>query len=178
MENSLGRMNNVAARHRRQAQVAAHQMQVIARQQNDLAGPNHEVLSVLTVDSDMKVALDDVVINNQVGCWPEKRRAVLGRDAGRDTPRREELGVQENAACQMRHPQDVGERHSMAADKPDYGSLGGSPQCGRCAHTIKRIMEKITANGPAPTAAVRRRWEACQEDRPVRKVGPGDDFLL
>jgi hypothetical protein len=42
-------MNNVAARHRRQAQVAAHQMQVIARQQNDLAGPNHEILSVLTV---------------------------------------------------------------------------------------------------------------------------------
>jgi hypothetical protein len=26
-----------------------------------------------------------------------------------------------------------------------YGYLGGSPQCGRCAHTIKRIMEKITA---------------------------------
>jgi bacterioferritin-associated ferredoxin len=27
-----------------------------------------------------------------------------------------------------------------------YRYLGGSPQCGRCAHTIKRIMEKITAN--------------------------------
>jgi hypothetical protein len=36
-----GRMDNLAARHRRQAQVAAHQMQVIARQQNDLASPNH-----------------------------------------------------------------------------------------------------------------------------------------
>jgi bacterioferritin-associated ferredoxin len=59
-----------------------------------------------------------------------------------------------------------------------YGYLGGSPQCGRCAHTIKRIMEKITANGPAPTAAVRRDGRQCQEDRPVRKVGPGDDFLL
>ena len=104
----LGRLDNVAARHRRQAQVAAHQMQVIARQQNDLAGPNHEVLSVLTLDSDAKVALDDVVINDQVGRWPESRRAMLGRDARRDAPRREELGVQEHAAGQMRHPQDVG----------------------------------------------------------------------
>jgi len=56
----------------------------------------------------MKVALDDVVINNQVGCCPEKRRAVLGRDARRYAPRREELGVQEHATGQMRHPQDVG----------------------------------------------------------------------
>ena len=51
-----------------------------------------------------------------------------------------------------------------------YGYLGGSPQCGRCAHTIKRIMEKITANGPAPTAAVRRRWEAMSR----RSTGPQD----
>ena len=103
----LGRMNNVAAHHRRQAQVTAHQMQVIARQHNDLAGPNHEALS-LTLDSDMKIALDDVVINNQVGRWPENRRAMLGRDARRNAPWREELGVQENAAGQMRDPQDVG----------------------------------------------------------------------
>ena len=83
-------------------------MQVVARQQNDLAGPNHEVLSILTVDSDAKFALDDVVINDQVGRWPESRRAMLGRDARRDAPRREEVGVQEHAAGQMRHPQDVG----------------------------------------------------------------------
>jgi hypothetical protein len=50
-------------------------MQVIARQQNDLAGPNHDALSILTLYSDTKVALDDVVINNQVGrtrsCTPQ-----------------------------------------------------------------------------------------------------------
>ena len=72
--------------------------------------PNHEVLSVLAVDSDAKLALDDVVINDQVGCRPESRRAMLGRDARRDAPRREEIGVQEHAAGQMRHPQDVGQR--------------------------------------------------------------------
>jgi bacterioferritin-associated ferredoxin len=27
-----------------------------------------------------------------------------------------------------------------------YGYLGGSPQCGQCAHTIKRMIERITAN--------------------------------
>src|SRR5204863_307163 len=79
----LGRLDNVAARHRRQAQIAAHQMRVIARQQNDFAGPNDEVLAALTLDSDMKVTLDDVVIKNQVGRWPESRRAMLGRDARR-----------------------------------------------------------------------------------------------
>ena len=101
-------MDNVAARHRRQAQVAAHQMQIVARQQNDLAGPNHEALSILTLDPDVKLALDDVVINNQVGRRPESRRAMLGRDARRNAPWREEVGVQEHAAGQMRHPQDVG----------------------------------------------------------------------
>src|SRR5258706_46841 len=82
-------------------------MRIIARQQNDFAGPNHEVLAILTLDFDMKVALDDVVIKNQVGVWPESRPAMLGRDARRHAPRGEEIGVQEHAAGQMRHPQDV-----------------------------------------------------------------------
>jgi len=104
----LWRMDNVAARHRGQAQVAPHQMQIIARQHNDVAGPNHEVLSILTLDPNVKIALDDIVINNQVGRWPENRRAMLRRDARRNAPRREELGMQEHAAGQMCHPQDVG----------------------------------------------------------------------
>jgi len=28
-----------------------------------------------------------------------------------------------------------------------YGYLGGTPQCGRCARSIKRIVERATANG-------------------------------
>ena len=104
----LGRMDNVAARDRGQAQVAAHQMQVVARQQDDLACPNHEAFAVFACNSDTKVALDDVVINDQMGCTPESRCAMLGRDSRRDAPRRKELGVQEHAAGQMRHPQDVG----------------------------------------------------------------------
>ena len=83
-------------------------MQVIARQQNDLAGPNNETLSIRTVDPDTKIPLDDVVIKNQVGRWPENGHAVLRRDARSDAPRREELGVQEHAARQMSDPQDVG----------------------------------------------------------------------
>ena len=66
------------------------------------------LLSILALDSDTKLALDDIVIKDQVGRWPEGRRAMLWRDARRDAPRREEIGVQEHAAGQMRHSQDVG----------------------------------------------------------------------
>ena len=54
---ALGRTDYIATRHRRQAQVASHQMQVIARQQNDLAGPYYEVLPILALDPDTKIAL-------------------------------------------------------------------------------------------------------------------------
>ena len=63
---------------------------------------------LLTFDADAKLALDDIVINNQVRRRPEGRRAMLGRDARRHAPRREEIGVQKHAAGQMRHPQDIG----------------------------------------------------------------------
>ena len=83
-------------------------MQVVARQQNDLAGPDNKALSILALHPDVEFALDDIVIKNQVGRRPESRRAMFGRDARRDAPWREEIGVQEHAAGQMRHPQDVG----------------------------------------------------------------------
>ena len=55
-------------------------MQVVARQQNDVAGSKHEVLSILAVDPDTEFTLDDVVIKNQVRCWPESgARNVLAR---------------------------------------------------------------------------------------------------
>jgi hypothetical protein len=66
----FGRLDDVATRHRRQAKVAAHQMWIIARQQNDLAGANQEVPALLALDPDLKVALDDVVIQNQLGRRP------------------------------------------------------------------------------------------------------------
>src|SRR5215216_6601051 len=95
---ALGRLDNIATSYRRQGQVAPHQVQVIARQQNDVAGSKHEALSILAVDSDTEFTLDDVVIKNQVRCWPKSGRAMLRPDAGGHTPRREEIGVQENAA--------------------------------------------------------------------------------
>ena len=66
----LGRLNDLGAHHRRQAQIAAHQMQIIARHQNDLAGPDREICSILAIDADLKLTLDDVVIGNQVGRRP------------------------------------------------------------------------------------------------------------
>ena len=104
----LGRLDDFAAGYRRQAQVAAHEMQVVARQQDDVAGPDHQV-SLLAVDPNMKFTLDDVVIKNHVRRWPERRRAVFRCDAGGHTPRREEIGVQEHAAGQMRHSQNIGQ---------------------------------------------------------------------
>jgi hypothetical protein len=53
-------------------------MQVIARQQNDLAWPDCEVLPILALDPDAKIALDDIVIEDQMGRWREKRCAMLG----------------------------------------------------------------------------------------------------
>jgi hypothetical protein len=83
-------------------------VQVVARQQNNVAGCNHEALSILTVDPNTEFTLDDVVIKNQVRCWPESGRAVFWPDAGGHTPWREEIGMQEHAAGQTRHSQDVG----------------------------------------------------------------------
>ena len=74
----LRRLNDVTARHRRQAQVAAHQMQIVARKQRDVSRPQRDALSVLSVNSDTKVAFDDVVIDDQVGRRPEHGRAMLG----------------------------------------------------------------------------------------------------
>ena len=34
-----------------------------------------------------------------------------------------------------------------------YDCLGGSPQCGQCAHTIKRIMEQVPNRAIASVAA-------------------------
>jgi hypothetical protein len=85
-------------------------MGIIARQQDELAFPDYEVFSVPILNSDAELALDDVVIDDQVRRRPDRRRAKLGRNASSDAPRREELGVQENPAGQMRHPQDVGQR--------------------------------------------------------------------
>jgi hypothetical protein len=56
----------------------------------------------------MKFAFDDVMKNNQMRRCREEGRAMLGRNARRYAPRREELGVQEHTAGQMRHLQDVG----------------------------------------------------------------------
>src|ERR1700736_6257986 len=71
-------------------------------------GPDCEVLPILALAPDAKIALDDIVIEDQMGRWREKRCAMLGPDMFRYAPRREEVGVQEYTAGQMRHPQDLG----------------------------------------------------------------------
>ena len=60
------RTNNVAALHRGQVQIAAHQMRIVARQDHDFAAADHEFFAVAIFDSDAKLALDDVVIHDQV----------------------------------------------------------------------------------------------------------------
>src|SRR4051794_32349356 len=101
-------LDNFTASYRWQAQVATHQMQVVARQQYDVADSKHEVFSILAVNPDMEFALDDVVIKNHVRRWPECRCAVFWCDASSHTPWREQIGVHEHAASQMRHSQNVG----------------------------------------------------------------------
>jgi hypothetical protein len=68
-------------------------MQVVARQQNYLAGPDDNDLSTLTFDANAKRAFDDIVINNQMRRQPDGRRAMLGRDACRNASGREEISV-------------------------------------------------------------------------------------
>ena len=86
-------------------EVAAQQVQVVAREEDHLSGPEDEGLSSL--DPHVDLPLDDVVIGHQVGRGAEQRGAVLGPHARRHAPGREELGVQEHAAREMGHPQDV-----------------------------------------------------------------------
>ena len=38
-----------------------------------------------------------------------------------------------------------------------YGCLGRSPQCGRCARTIRRIMDEALGNAPAAPCSRRAR---------------------
>ncbi len=83
-------------------------MRIVTRQNHNLAAGKHKVLLIRTVEPDVKFAFDDVVINDQMGCGPKQGPAMLARNARGDAPRREEIGVQEHAAGQMRHPQDVG----------------------------------------------------------------------
>jgi hypothetical protein len=100
------RSNDITPGHWRQVQVAAHQMQVVARKQHDLAGANHDLVA-LAVNPDVQVALDNVVIDDQVGCGPERWRAMFRRHTRDDAPRRPELGVEEHTAGEVRHPQDI-----------------------------------------------------------------------
>jgi hypothetical protein len=51
--------------------------------QYDIARSKRKVLSILAVDPDTKLALDDVVIKNQLGGCPESGRAMLWRNARR-----------------------------------------------------------------------------------------------
>jgi hypothetical protein len=89
----FARPDNIATRDGGNIEIAAHQMQVVARQQNYLAGPDDGTLSSLTFDANAKRAFDDIVINNQMRRRPEGRRAMLGRDACRHAPGREKIGV-------------------------------------------------------------------------------------
>ena len=65
---------------------------------------------VFSLDPDVELALDDVVIDDQVGRRSESRSAVLARNARGDAPGREEISAQEHAAGQMRDSQDVRKR--------------------------------------------------------------------
>ena len=101
------RLNHVAARYGRQIQIAAHQVQIVAREQRDLSGAQHVAGGVLALDADPQLTLDHVVIDDHVRRGFQRRPAVLGRDARQDAPRGAEVRVQEHAARQMRHSQDI-----------------------------------------------------------------------
>jgi hypothetical protein len=82
-------------------------MRIVARQNHNLAAAKDKVLSIRAFDADVKFAFDDIMINDQVGRRPERRPAVLTRHPRCDAPRGEEISVQEDAAGQMGHPQDI-----------------------------------------------------------------------
>jgi len=82
-------------------------MQVVARQQNNLPRPQRDGCLAFTLDPKVKLTIDDVVVGEEMGRRPQNRRAMLGREACRHAPRREELGVQVRAAGQMRNLQDI-----------------------------------------------------------------------
>src|SRR5215467_9604485 len=82
----FARPDDFDSRDRRNTEIASHQVQVVARQQNHLAGLDDCIVSALTFNADAKLALDDIVINDQVRRRPESRRTMLGRHACRYAP--------------------------------------------------------------------------------------------
>jgi hypothetical protein len=82
-------------------------MQVVARQEHDFARPKGKTFSIVILYPKEKLALDDIVIRDQMRCGPESRSAIFGCDVGCDAPRCEEFRVQEHPAGQMHDPQDV-----------------------------------------------------------------------
>jgi hypothetical protein len=80
-------------------------VQIVAREKDHLSGPEDEGL--FTLDTHAELSLDDVVIEDQVGCRAKQRGAMLGRHTCRYAPRCEELGMQEHTTREMYHPQDV-----------------------------------------------------------------------
>ena len=87
----LGWLDDVAGQHRRQGKVTAQQVQVVAREQDHLSGPEDE--GIFPLDAHVEIPLDDVVIEDQVGRRAKQRGAMLGRHPCRYAPRRAELGM-------------------------------------------------------------------------------------
>jgi hypothetical protein len=60
----LRRSDDVTPRHRRQAQITTHQMQIVARKQRDVSRLQRDAFAALSVNPDTKVAFDDIVIDD------------------------------------------------------------------------------------------------------------------
>ena len=62
-------------------------------------------------------------------------------------------------SCNVFSDRDVESAVAGAAQRPRmsqvYASLSCSAKCGRCTHTVKRIMDEIWASLPEPAAAAR-----------------------
>jgi hypothetical protein len=90
---------------RGQADVAADQVKVIAGKEYDFAAA--ETLRPLIGERSVHLAVDNVVVRDEmVGC-PEKGRAEFRRHPSGDAPRRRKLGIEENATAETGNPQNV-----------------------------------------------------------------------
>ena len=77
-------------------------------------------------------------------------------------------------SCNVLSDHQVRSAVANAAPRPRmsqvYGRLGSSPQCGRCARTIKRIMDGLSNRAVGAAISEAQLWAALASDlRPCRR---------
>jgi hypothetical protein len=103
---AFGRMHQLRRRDRLRAELAAHHVPIVARNEHDVAFG--QLAGWLTVDLNNATSFGHKVEADHLCRRAEIRPAVLGTYLADDAPWRAEARVQEYPPCQSHHAQGIG----------------------------------------------------------------------